>query len=122
MKYPYSDLTEKIIGAAISVHKTLGPGYPEKIYQRALKEEFMRLELPFVRERKFDVYYNDKNVGYEIVDFCLFDKIIVELKSTKEILDIHAKQLVGYLRAGNFKLGLILNFGKSKLEIKRVII
>lgn len=122
MRYLYSDMTEKIIGAAIRVHKKLGPGHPEKIYQRALTHEFRDIKIPYKREVKLDVFYGDKNVGYENVDFIVFDKIIVELKATKEIMDLHAKQLVGYLKAAKLKLGLILNFGKSKLEIKRVIL
>ena len=76
----------------------------------------------FRREEKFNVYYENKNVGYEVVDFIVMDKIIVELKAVKEIMDLHAKQVVGYLKTRKLKLGLILNFGKSKLEIKRVIL
>ncbi len=122
MKYLYSDLTEKIIGAAIRVHKELGPGYPEKIYQRALAEELRKQEIPFNREEKFRVFYDDKDVGYEIMDFCAYDKIAIELKAVREIIDLHSKQLVSYLKGRKLRLGLILNFGKSKLEIKRVIL
>ena len=122
MKYLYSDLTKKIIGAAINVHKILGPGYPEKIYQRALLEEFKKQGVPFVREERFRVFYDDKDVGYETVDFCVYDKIIIELKAAREIMDLHSKQVVSYLRGTKLKLGLILNFGKSKLEIKRIIL
>lgn len=122
MKYLYSDLTEKIIGSAINVHKKLGPGYPEKIYQRALSEEFKKQEIPFNREEKFRVFYDDKDVGYEIMDFCAYDKIAIELKTVREIMDLHSKQLVSYLKGRKIRLGLILNFGKSKLEIKRVIL
>ena len=122
MDYLYSDLTEKIIGAAINVHKKLGPGYPEKIYQRALSEEFKKQEVPFNREEKFRVFYGDKDVGYEIMDFCAYNKIAIELKAMREIMDLHAKQLVSYLKGRKLRLGLILNFGKSKLEIKRVIL
>lgn len=122
MKYLYSDLTRKIIGAAIKVHKGLGPGYPEKIYQRALADEFKKQSIPFVKEQKYNIKYDGKDVGYDFMDFCVDNKVIVELKAAREIIDLHAKQLVGYLKAGNLKLGLLLNFGKSKLEIKRVIV
>lgn len=122
MKYLHSELTKKIIGAGIEVHKQLGPGFPEKIYQRALAEEFRKQKMTFVREKKFQIQYNGKEVGYDFMDFCVDDKIVVELKAVREIMDLHAKQLVGYLKSGNLKLGLILNFGKSKLEIKRVIV
>ena len=122
MIYLYSDLTQKIIGAAIKVHKTLGPGFPEKIYQRALSEEFNKQRIPFIREEKFRVYYENKDVGYEIMDFCAYDKIAIELKAMREIMDLHAKQMASYLKGRKLRLGLILNFGKSKLEIKRVIL
>lgn len=122
MNYLYADLTQKIIGAAINVHKQLGPGYPEKIYQRALAEEFKKQKILFRREEKFRVFYNDKDVGYEIIDFCAYDKIAVELKAMREIMDLHAKQVVSYLKGRKLRLGLILNFGKSKLEIKRIIL
>lgn len=122
MEYLFSDITQKIIGAAINVHKELGPGFPEKVYQRSLAEEFKKQGILFRREEKFNVYYENKNVGYEVVDFIVMDKIIVELKAVKEIKDLHAKQVVGYLKTRKLKLGLILNFGKSKLEIKRVIL
>ncbi|MBI2039567.1 GxxExxY protein [Candidatus Microgenomates bacterium] len=120
--YPDSDLTDKIIGSAIEVHKKLGPGYPEKIYQRALAEEFRRRSIPFTREETFRVIYEGKDIGYEVMDFRVYKKIVVELKAVREIMDLHAKQLVGYLKAAKLQLGLILNFGKSKLEIKRVIV
>ncbi|OGH24524.1 MAG: hypothetical protein A3B47_03960 [Candidatus Levybacteria bacterium RIFCSPLOWO2_01_FULL_39_24] len=122
MKYLYSDLTEKIIGAAINVHKELGPGHPEKIYQRALSEELKKQEIPFNREEKFRVFYNNKDIGYEVMDFCAYDKIAIELKAVREIIDLHSKQLVSYLKGRRLRLGLILNFGKSKIEIKRVIL
>lgn len=122
MKYLYSDLTEKIIGAAIAVHKELGPGYPERIYQKALSLELKKQEIPFNREEKFRVFYEGKDVGYEIMDFCAYDKIAVELKAVREIMDLHSKQVVSYLKGRKLRLGLILNFGKSKLEIKRIIL
>ncbi len=122
MKYLYSNLTDKIIGAAINVHKELGPGYPEKIYQRALAKEFGRQRIPYEREREFKIHYLDEEVGFEKMDFRVYEKIVVELKATSGISDIHIKQLFSYLRIAKIRLGLILNFGKSKLEIKRIII
>lgn len=122
MKYLYSDLTDRIIGAAIEVHKQLGPGFPEKIYQRALVEEFSKKLIPFVREQRYKIQYDGKEVGYDFMDFCVDNKVVIEIKAKSEIMDLHAKQVVGYLKASNLRLGLILNFGKSKLEIKRVII
>jgi GxxExxY protein len=121
-EYLHSDLTKVIIGAALTVHKTLGPGFPEKIYQKALQEEFRKQNIPFVREKQIKVFYENTDVGYTVVDFFIYDKIIVELKVAKVILDVHTKQVIGYLKTTDLKLGLILNFGKSKLEIKRVIV
>ena len=121
-EYLYSDLTKAIIGAALTVHKTLGPGFPEKIYQKALQEEFRKQNISFVREKQIKVFYEGKDVGYTVVDFFVYDKIIVELKAAKLILDVHTKQVIGYLKTTSLKLGLVLNFGKSKLEIKRVVV
>lgn len=120
-KYPHSKLTERVIGIAIQIHKKLGPGYVEKIYQRALYLELKRNGIKFQREKKVDIYYNNANLGYEKVDFDIESEIIVELKAVSEIQDIHKAQLISYLKAANRKVGLILNFAKEKLEIKRVV-
>jgi|SRR5579872_6839048 len=120
--YLYEELTKKVIGAAITVHKTLGPGFPEKVYQKALVEEFLKQNITFSREKRVEIYYEDKLVGYEIMDFCVDNKLVIELKIGPKILDIHSKQVVSYLKAMKYRLGLILNFGTSKLEIKRVIL
>ena len=95
MDYLHSELTAKIIGAAIKVHKELGPGYPEKIYQRSLLEEFRKQELNCKREDTFRVLYEGKDVGFEVVDFKVEEKVIVELKSVREIMDVHKKQVIG---------------------------
>lgn len=120
-KYLYSDLTNKVIKLAISVHKKLGPGFTEKVYQRAMYLELKYSGLKFEREKRIDIYYNTANLGYEKVDFIVEGKILLELKAVSEIQEIHRAQVISYLKAANLKIGLILNFAKEKLQIKRVI-
>lgn len=122
IKYLYSELTSKIIKLAIKAHKALGPGFVEKIYQRALYLEFKRNKLDFEREKQIYIYYNKANLGYEKVDFIVEDKVIVELKAVEKINEIHIAQMISYLKASGCKIGLILNFANRKLEIKRIIV
>lgn len=121
-KYPESELTGKIIGIAIETHKKLGPGYNEKIYQRVLARELDQNKIPHKSQPKICIIIEDFNAGYQILDFIIDNKVILELKSSKEINNEHIKQMISYLKATNIKIGLILNFGKSKLEIKRIIL
>jgi GxxExxY protein len=114
-------LTQKIIGLAINVHKNLGPGFVEKIYQRALYLEFKNNNLLFDREKKISIYYHNALLGYEKVDFIIENKIILEVKCVGEINEIHKAQLLSYLKAANLKLGLLINFAKPIIEIKRLI-
>jgi len=114
-------LTEQIIGLAIKVHKTLGPGFVERIYQRAMYLELKNSKLRFEREKKISVYYNKALLGYEKTDFIINNQIILELKCVAEISDIHKAQVLSYLKAAQTPVGLILNFARPKLEIKRLI-
>ena len=119
--YLYSELTEKIIGLAIKVHKELGSAYEEKVYQRALYLEFQKNKVRFEREKEIDIKYSSVTIGKKKLDFIVEGKIIVELKKADTINVVHIAQVVSYLKTMNLKLGLILNFGGSKLQIKRVI-
>lgn len=121
-KYLYSELTAKIIKLAIKVHKALGPGFVEKIYQRALYLEFKNDNLDFEREKQIYIHYYKANLGYERVDFIIENKVIVELKAVEKINDIHLAQMISYLKASGCQIGLILNFAVKRLEIKRVIV
>lgn len=121
-EYRYSALTDKIIKVAVDIHKTLGPGFVEKIYQRALYLEFKRNKFKFTRERKIEVAFRGASLGYEQVDFDLENKVLVEIKAVSEINNIHRAQLISYLKASNRRVGLILNFALPKLEIKRVVL
>lgn len=114
-------LSNKIIGLAIEVHKKLGPGFVEKIYQKALAYEFKKNGINFREEAEIDVCYGDLKLGYQRVDFLVGNEIIVELKSVSEISEIHEAQMISYLKTVDKKLGLILNFAKKKLDIKRLV-
>ncbi|MCK4575500.1 GxxExxY protein [candidate division WOR-3 bacterium] len=113
-------LTEKIIGLAIKVHKKLDPGFVERIYEKALAYEFKKANINFREQVDIKVKYEDIELGYQRVDF-IVEEVIVELKSVSEISEIHEAQLLSYLKATNIKVGLILNFAKKKLDIKRMV-
>lgn len=118
--YDFGPLTEKIIGAAIEVHKGLGPGFQEVIYQRALELELQSLGLDFLREVDISVYYKGRDIGTRRVDFVIED-CLVEIKARSEFHDEDYIQALSYLKASGFRLGLLLNFGARKLEIKRLV-
>lgn len=116
-----NQLTDKIIGIAISIHKKLGAGFAEKIYQRVMYLELKKSGLRLEREYKITVYWNKNIVGYHLVDFLIDNTVIVEIKATGETQEIHKYQLLSYLKAANKHLGLLLNFGSGTLGIKRVV-
>ncbi|MBV2195350.1 MAG: GxxExxY protein [Flavobacterium sp.] len=116
----FQDCTSKIIGCAMRVHSTLGNGFQEVIYQRALEIE-MRLEsLEFQREMEMPVIYRDEQIGTRRVDF-LENEIMVELKAIIELEDVHLAQAINYLEAYNVKTGLLINFGSKSLTFKRLL-
>lgn len=118
----HTEITDKILKSAINVHKSLGPGFVEKIYQRALAVEFRNNKLNFEKEKEIKVIYKNVGLGFEKVDFIVERNVLVELKAVSEILDLHVAQVISYLKAGELEVGLILNFAKRRLEIKRVVI
>jgi len=120
-KFLYGDLTDKIIELAIKVHKELGPGFIERIYEKALSYEFKKANIGFVNQAIIRVRYDSVELGEQRVDFMIDDKIIIELKCVKELNEIHLAQMLSYLKTANKKVGLILNFARPKLEIKRVM-
>ena len=117
-----NSLTKNIIGIGIEVHKKIGPGFTEKIYQRAFEILLKNKKIQFKREKRFNIIFENKTIGWQTVDFIIEDKLIVELKALETINNLHISQTLSYLKATNNKLGLILNFGQSKLQIKRVIL
>ncbi|MEW5758184.1 MAG: GxxExxY protein [Candidatus Omnitrophota bacterium] len=120
-KQQLDELSNKVIGIAIEVHKHLGPGFVEKIYQTALAYEFDKLNIRHNKEKEIQVKYKELYIGSQRIDFLIGDLIILELKCVSEINDIHLAQTISYLKAVDVKLGLILNFAKPRLEIKRVV-
>jgi len=120
--YPESELTGRIIGAAIGVHKKLGPGHVEKIYQRALTRELFKQGLRAQSQVKVEILYDGGRVGFQVLDLVVGGRVAVELKAVSEVSDLHVSQVISYLKATGLQVGLILNFAKGKLEIKRVIL
>lgn len=118
--HPHSQITKQIIGIAIKIHKHLGPEFREKYYQRAMYLELQRTNLKFERGKKIRISYGKVTLGYHVVDFIVKDKVIVELKSMKELTDVEVGQLTTYLKLIHCQIGLLLNFGQPTLEIKRV--
>ena len=115
------DLSHRIIGVAIDVHKKLGPGFQEKIYEEALLKEFQKSGIGYEKQKVVRVDYNGVNLGNQRIDLLVDGEVILEIKACTKIIPIHRDQVISYLKTVNKKLGLILNFGKRRLEIKRVV-
>ena len=118
--YKYSDITEKIIRCAMNVHGILGNGFQEVIYQRALAIEFQINNIRFEREKEMDIHYKGRKIGTRRVDFFVEEKIMVELKAVSQLLDVHKAQAINYLEAYQMEVGLLINFGQTSLEFKRL--
>ncbi|HEX7844308.1 MAG TPA: GxxExxY protein [Chitinophagaceae bacterium] len=118
--YKYKEITEKIIGAAMKVHSTLGNGFQEVIYQRALAIEMEENGLGFAREFSMPIYYKGRNIGERRVDFFVEEKIMVEIKAIIQLEKVHLAQAKNYLEAYNMEVGLLINFGSISLEFKRL--
>ncbi|MDJ0752364.1 MAG: GxxExxY protein [Ardenticatenaceae bacterium] len=121
-KLLHEKLTYKIIGAAFEVHKALGYGFLESVYENALSHELELRKLEFERQVHLPVTYKDIEVGHFIADIVVNNKVILELKaSTKSISDHHIAQTINYLAATGIDVGIILNFGRPSLEKKRLV-
>ncbi|HWB25017.1 MAG TPA: GxxExxY protein [Chitinophagaceae bacterium] len=120
MEYKYSDVTGRIIKACMNVHSALGNGFPELLYQRALAIELVCMGIMFKQEACVKVYYREKLIGERRVDFLVDDKITVELKAVSQLDNNHLNQGINYLEAYNYEVGLLVNFGASQLEWKRL--
>jgi len=119
-QYKYSSLTEKIIGCAIEVHKILGNGFQEVIYQRALEMEMNLQGLKFSREFEMPIFYKNNRIGTRRVDFLVENVISVEIKAVIQLEDVHLAQAINYLEAYNLEIGLLINFGSKSLTFKRL--
>jgi GxxExxY protein len=116
----FSDITHRIIGCAMRVHSTLGNGFQEVIYQRALAIEMSAEGLPFEREMEMGIFYRGEHIGTRRVDFFVNSAIMVELKALVALEDVHLAQAMNYLEAYKMKVGLLINFGARSLQFKRV--
>jgi GxxExxY protein len=116
----YKEITEKVIGASLKVHSTLGNGFQEVIYQRAFAIEMKKFGLSFQREYNMKIFYGGEEIGERRVDFFVADKIMVELKALIQLENVHMAQAKNYLEAYNMEVGLLINFGNTSLEFKRL--
>ena len=116
-----NDITEKIIGCAFKVSNTLGTGFLEGVYEKALTIEINKTGLKVERQKPIKVLYEDEIVGDFFADLLVNDNVLVELKAARKLNDVHLAQCLNYLRATGLKICLLINFGKPKVEVKRVI-
>jgi len=119
--HQFEELSKKIIGAAIEVHRELGPGFLESIYEEALKIELAEYGLKVESQKEVAIEYLGVTVGLHRLDLVVEGQVIVEMKAVKELTDVHLAQLRSYLKASGLRVGLLLNFSKPKLEIRRVV-
>ena len=120
----YKDITEKIIGASFEVHKFLGNGFQEVIYQRALGWELSKAGLSYAREIEQEIFYKEMQepIGTRRADFVVEGKVLVELKAIIVLEDVHLAQVLNYLNAYRLEVGLLINFGSKSLTFKRLVL
>ncbi len=121
-EYKHSEITKTIIGSAMKVHTTLGNGFQEVIYQRALAIEMRKQGLTFEREMEMAIHYEGEHIGTRRVDFFVENKVMVELKALTQLESVHLAQAINYLEAYQVEIGLLINFGATSLEFKRLTI
>jgi GxxExxY protein len=121
MKVVFDETSGKVIGAAIAVHKQLGPGFLESVYEQALKIELAERNLRFEAQKRIEVLYKGVVVGTHVLDLFVEDQIVVELKAIETLERIHFAQVQSYLCATGVKVGLLLNFNSPTLYVKRIV-
>jgi GxxExxY protein len=122
MKLINEEQTYRIIGACMEVHKQLGNGFLEAVYQEALEEEFRLQGIPYVREKHLTIMYKGKTLKkYYIADFVCYDNIIVELKALSKLTSDHTAQVLNYLKVTGNKVGILVNFGSKSLQHERLV-
>ena len=119
-KIIYKELSYKIMNAVFTVHNTLGNGFLEKVYENAIMIELSNKKIKCVQQCPVEVFYKEKLVGDYVADILVENKIILEIKTVKELTDIHEAQLMNYLKATKLKLGILLNFANTKVEYQRI--
>ena len=118
----HAELTQRIIGAAMEVHRTLGPGLDEKVYEPALCIEFGLSDLHFEQQKRHSVFYKNRPVGTAITDLIVDNRVVLETKVVDTFHETHAAQLLTYLRLTGLQVGLLLNFKNYSLQFKRITI
>jgi len=116
-----SGLTGEVIGTAMEVHSQLGPGFLESVYEEALAVEFELKGIKFQKQKELPVFYKGRTIKQFVCDFVVENKVIVELKTVKQIGEIEKLQVINYLKASGYEIGLLFNFGDKSLEWKRLI-
>jgi len=120
--FEFDELSSRVIAAAIEVHKRLGPGFLESVYEQALRLELSDRGIPFEPQKEIEVLYGGRQVGTHILDLLVANTLVVELKAVKSLEDIHYAQVKSYLRASGTNLGLLMNFNSTTLDVKRVVL
>lgn len=118
-KFPQSELTERVIGAAYEVHNELGFGFLEAVYQNSLAIALREIGINVAAEQPIKVYFRGHEVGYYVVDLLAAGSVVIELKSVRQLSTTHEVQLVNYLKATGLDVGLLLNFGPDGVEVRR---
>ena len=119
----YREETRQLIGFCMEIHRELGKGHDEVIYKDALVVELSRAQIPFAREKPYEVQYKNVILPHQYwADFVIWDRILLEAKAVEKLADAHVKQVLNYLAASKLRLGLLVNFGGDSLEWKRVIL
>ncbi len=121
MPKQFEEISSRVINSAIKVHKTLGSGFLESIYQNALEIQLCNDKINFEKQKQINIFFKESLVGTHVIDLLINNEMVIELKAVKELTDFHIAQVISYLKATGLKVALILNFSKSVLEIKRIV-
>ena len=122
-KFEFKEETYQLIGASMEVHKELGAGFLEAVYQQAFAVELKKRNIPYLKEERFPVFYKDiKLEKYYIADFICLESVVVELKALSQLTSEHEAQLLNYLKVTGLSVGLLLNFGSKSLQYKRMVL
>ena len=121
MGHVFEELSGKILESAVAVHKALGPGFLESVYQKAMEVALRHRAIPFQEQREIRIFFEEEDVGLHRLDLVVGSEIVVELKAVQALEEIHYAQLKSYLKATGLRVGLLLNFNASTLVVKRVV-
>ena len=122
MGFAFDQLSSKVIAAGLEVHRQLGPGFLESVYDQALRVELAKRGIPFESQKEIRVVYGGQVVGIHVLDLLVADTLVLELKAVNRFEDIHLAQLRSYLKATGKKIGLLMNFNSAKLDVKRIVL